>query len=429
MAQLPVGRPLAEAHLADEAGLGPVHPACRRPRRVAAIERRPVALQAGQRRVEGVQGPLAEAGADLARVHELPVAVVVAEQQRAEAGPRPLWVGEAADDELLAALALELQPVLGPSGSVRRVGALGDDPLPAVGAGLPVVRLAVGVPVDGEAQRVIEGQQVAQDLLALPQRHRAHVAVTGPEHVEDVVEDGVLVDQGLPGMAHAEALLQAGEPGLAVLERDDLPVHDEVVRLLGRQRPGDLRVRAGVLFLVARHEPDLRAGPEREASLAVELALVDPRRVGEPLLGKRGELRIEPGRLIRSYLGDPRGGWVRAVRHFSSATCSMSFPDFTDSGSSRSGSLPSSANLSAFLTSSHTGPRLSRRPGILVSEYPPRSFVPCRSKLTCPRSTASATETVWPAESLVRLSYMPVSHTMTAPAPYSPGGISPSTFS
>src|SRR5215469_17845168 len=136
VAQLPVGRPLAEAHLADEARLDPVHVG---PRQVAAVERRPVALQAGQRRVEGVQRPLAEAGADLARVRELAVGVVVAEQQRAEAGPRPLRVGEAADDELLAALALELQPVLGPSGSVRRVGALGDDPLPALGAGLPVV--------------------------------------------------------------------------------------------------------------------------------------------------------------------------------------------------------------------------------------------------------------------------------------------------
>src|SRR6202007_3047497 len=98
---------------------------------------------------------------------------------------------------------------------------------------------------------------------------------------------------------------------------------DEAAGPLGRQRLGDLRVRAGVLFLVARHEPGLRTGTEREASLAVELALVDPRGVGKPLLGERGELRVEPGRLVRSGLRDTRGGWVRAVRHFSSATCSM----------------------------------------------------------------------------------------------------------
>ena len=46
-------------------------------------------------------------------------------------------VGEAADDELLAVLALELQPVPGPPGPVGRVGPLGDDPFPALAAGLP----------------------------------------------------------------------------------------------------------------------------------------------------------------------------------------------------------------------------------------------------------------------------------------------------
>src|SRR2546430_9255326 len=47
-------------------------------------------------------------------------------------------------------------------------------------------RSAVGVGVLGEAQRAAEGEQVAQDLLALAQRQRAHVAAIGPQHVEDV---------------------------------------------------------------------------------------------------------------------------------------------------------------------------------------------------------------------------------------------------
>src|SRR5258708_3110453 len=126
-----------------------------RPRRVTVVEGGRAPLQAGQRRVQAVQGSLVEAGAALAGVDELSVLVVVAEQQRPEPGPRPLRVGKAADDELLAGLALELQPVPGPAGAVGRGGALGDDPLPALGAGLPVVRLAVGVPVHGEAHRVI----------------------------------------------------------------------------------------------------------------------------------------------------------------------------------------------------------------------------------------------------------------------------------
>ena len=57
-------------------------------------------------------------------------------------------------------------------------------------------------------------------------------------------------------MTDPEALLQAGEPGLAVVEGDDLPVDDEVAGPLGGQGLGDLGVGAGVLLLVAGHQPD-----------------------------------------------------------------------------------------------------------------------------------------------------------------------------
>jgi len=99
-------------------------------------------------------------------------------------------------------------------------------------------------------------------------------------------------------MADSQALLQPGEPGLAAVERDDLPVDNEAVGLLGRQGLRDLGVGAGVLLLVAGHQPDLAAGLERQAPLAVELALEDPRRVGEPVLGESGQLRVEPAGLI-----------------------------------------------------------------------------------------------------------------------------------
>jgi hypothetical protein len=100
-------------------------------------------------------------------------------------------------------------------------------------------------------------------------------------------------------MADAQALLQPGEPGLAAVESDDLPVDDEVAGLLGGQGLGDLGVGAGVLLVVAGHQPDPPAGSERQASLAVELALEHPPRVGEPVLGERGQLRVEPAGLIR----------------------------------------------------------------------------------------------------------------------------------
>jgi hypothetical protein len=122
-------------------------------RQRAAVERGPVLLEAGQRRVQAVQRWPAEAGADLAGVGELVTGVVVAQQQGAEPGAGPARVGEAADDEFLAVLALELQPVPGPAGAVGRAGALGDDALPAAGARLAEIGLAVGVFVLGEAQR------------------------------------------------------------------------------------------------------------------------------------------------------------------------------------------------------------------------------------------------------------------------------------
>src|SRR5580704_17325978 len=150
VAQFPVRRPFAEAHLGDQAGLDPVHTG---PRQPAAVERGMVLLQVGQRRMQVVQSSLAESGAALAGVDELVTGVVVAQQQRAEPGTGALRVGEAADDEFLAALALELQPVPAPASVVGRVGALGDDALPAAGARLPVVGLAVGVDVFVEAQR------------------------------------------------------------------------------------------------------------------------------------------------------------------------------------------------------------------------------------------------------------------------------------
>src|SRR5262249_26876732 len=70
------------------------------------------------------------AGADLARVDQpLAVVAVVADQERAQAHPRALRVGESADDELLAADALDLHP---PRPAARDVGAvqlLADDAL------------------------------------------------------------------------------------------------------------------------------------------------------------------------------------------------------------------------------------------------------------------------------------------------------------
>jgi hypothetical protein len=244
--------------------------------------------------VQAGQGAIVEAGADLARVVQLAVGAVVAEQQRAEPDAGSLRVGEPADDELLAVQALELQPVPAAPGPVGRVGTLGDDPLPAQAARFGVVRLAVAVPVLGESQRAAERQQIAQHQLALEQGPGAYVMAVGPQHVEQVDVHGHLGAQRRRRIADSEPALQPGEAGLFAVECHDLAVHDEVGVVLGVQRLGDLRIGAGDVLLVPGHQPQPLAVPVRQAALAVELALEDPGRVGEPLCGERGQLGVEP---------------------------------------------------------------------------------------------------------------------------------------
>src|SRR5271166_2353532 len=132
MPQLAVRGPFAEPDLGDQARLDPVH--ARPWQSCPVVERRADPLQLRQRRMQLPQHGVAEAGSDLAGVGQLAVGIVVAEQQRTEALPRALWVGVAADDELLGVLALELQPVSRPAALVRRGGALGDKTFPAIAA-------------------------------------------------------------------------------------------------------------------------------------------------------------------------------------------------------------------------------------------------------------------------------------------------------
>ena len=75
-----------------------------------------------------------EAGADLAGKDEV-VALEVADEQRTETDARALRIGEAADDQLLARLALHLEPVRRAAMLVGRVAPLGDDAFPALRAG------------------------------------------------------------------------------------------------------------------------------------------------------------------------------------------------------------------------------------------------------------------------------------------------------
>src|SRR2546422_301340 len=98
MAQLAVHRPLDEGDLDDDLGPRPVRAQARQPFRSG--EGRLWDLEAIQPRAQIEQELCVEAGADLAGEHEV-VTVEVPDEQRAEADPRALRIGEAADHELL----------------------------------------------------------------------------------------------------------------------------------------------------------------------------------------------------------------------------------------------------------------------------------------------------------------------------------------
>ena len=212
MAELARVGPLAEADLGDELRPDPVHTPL--PHRRALLERRAVLLQRAQPVPQAAQGLGIEPRADLPGVDQLAVRVVVAEQQRAESDPGTLRVGEAADHEFLAAFALELQPVLVAPAHVRRAGQLGDQPFPAVVAGLRVEGLAVAYAVLGVPQRVTVADRARQNFLALEERPRPGVLAGGVHHVEHVVHHGHGTQQFRVRMDEAEPVLQPLEPGL-----------------------------------------------------------------------------------------------------------------------------------------------------------------------------------------------------------------------
>ena len=181
-------------------------------------------------------------------------------------------------------------------GPVGSVGPLGDQPFPAPAAGLPEIRLAVGVPVRGEAERAGERDKLAEQALPLAQRQSPDVMAAGEHQVEEVEVHPHGANQLRLRLGHLHPLLQPGKAGPAALEGDDLAIGYEVdVRLPG-QRCGQLGIRGGDLFLVARHEPHSLALTERQAALAVQLPLEQPAGIGEAVIGQRGELGRQPRR-------------------------------------------------------------------------------------------------------------------------------------
>src|SRR5437762_10003178 len=110
MAKLAMHRPVDEGDLYDDLGTHPVRPNARQPDGFG--ERRYRELERVEPGAEFHQELCVEARADLPGKNEVFI-LEIADQQRAQADPSALRIGEAADYKLLRRLALHLQPVRG----------------------------------------------------------------------------------------------------------------------------------------------------------------------------------------------------------------------------------------------------------------------------------------------------------------------------
>ena len=120
-----------------------------------------------------------EAGAYLASVDELLIAVVVADQQRAKAVAAAAGFGESADDELLALNTLYFEPVVAAAGLVGAIASFADNAFQTQLTGVlkklgPTARDVLAV---ADPAVVIGAQPLGQQLLA---SHPGQAVVTGP---------------------------------------------------------------------------------------------------------------------------------------------------------------------------------------------------------------------------------------------------------
>ena len=146
-------------------------------------------LQLLQARVEARQRGVVEAAADAPGVAQRAVLVVHADEEGAEAAARPGRLGEAADDELLPAAALGLEPRARAPAGVRAAGALGHDALELLQAGLLEDGAAAALDVVAEPHRAVQLaaaplEQPLQPALALLERQLAQVLTVLEEQVE-----------------------------------------------------------------------------------------------------------------------------------------------------------------------------------------------------------------------------------------------------
>src|SRR6266850_5587251 len=292
-----VCRPLGEAHLSDE--FRP-HPVRRFVLRRQRPERRRLRLEGLQQSHDLLELAAVEARADVAGVFEL-VAVIHAENERAEVRSRVSRLAPSGDDKFLLVYELELSPVRGSlAGQVSRRGDLRDEAFPAVLGRALVQRAAVAIRdlAETKDRRAGVAEDALESLAALDEWEPAKIRRAGAQQVErDERRAGAA---GVAGTAlQMNAALKALKSRRLTfrIERDDLAVEDE--RLLQPLRPcansaGDLGELAG--FFVAEARPQVDAGAFRRdlgnRANAVVLRLVYEARIGQRRVDERREHRL-----------------------------------------------------------------------------------------------------------------------------------------
>ena len=130
-----------------------------------------------------------KAGADVAGVDEAIGRVVPSQDQRAEAVPRALGLGPAADDELILLVDFELEPFgTAPAVAVGRPGPLDEQPFPSLGlgAGIELAAIPHHLLADPErgGWRFVRRKKTFELRAPVGQRERPKVDIGVAEKVE-----------------------------------------------------------------------------------------------------------------------------------------------------------------------------------------------------------------------------------------------------
>src|SRR6059058_4708968 len=352
-------------------------------------------------RREHHQRVLREAGAHLADVAK-PRSVVEADKNGTEVLATALRQRVPADDELGLFAHLDLAPEgRTHAGLVRGALVLGDDPLPAETFGFAIRGLAVA----DEAPRDKHGRGPAPDerlergppLAQRPRHQRSAVLL-------EEVEDRVPRRRSTGGAAPLQQL-KPRDPFL--IQGDELAVDDEIAVVERLHRRDDVREPAGQVLEHPR--PDLHAAAlaTGHRADAVVLLLEDPFGTVDDGRRQRREHRTN-----ERHCGSPVAAFATSPPS-SRAIPASSRRVSTDRGFAVAMSTAVALRSRRFIRSHLRSPVRTR-------VHEPLSFFPLSVKTMRPVRRASS------KLSSPSNRYVPMSHTMTVPPPYSPSGITPS---